>query len=117
MSKHADSYLSHCNCWFVKPIRSSESGLPLVGLLDSNIVVSPPNIQFSKISGMLQSVNKVRDTGERVGILDGMRVDITVILAGAEHPILLRDKEEGRCLRELQGKDLSLFQILVNEHL
>jgi len=100
---------------FVEPVRSSESGLPLVGLLDSNIVVSPSDIEFREVTRMFERINKIGDMRKRVSVLDGMRVDISIILAGTECSILLQDKEEGGCLQGLQGKDLSFLEVLINE--
>ena len=104
-------------CRFVEPIRSSESGLPLVGLLNLNVVVPPPDIQFGKIPGMLESVNEVGDMRKRGSILDCMRIDVVVVLAGTESFILLQDKKEMGCLRRLGREDLSFLEILIDEHL
>jgi len=89
------------HCWFIKPVRSSESGLPLIGLLNPNIVVPSLDVQFGEVAGMFESINKIRDTRERISILDGVKMDISVVLAGMEHAILLWDKEEGGCLQGL----------------
>jgi len=88
------------DCWFIEPIRSSESGLPLVGLLNPNVVIFPPDIKFHEVTRMFESVDEVEDMRKRVSILDLMRIYIVVILAWMEHTILLWDKEEGGCLRE-----------------
>ena len=101
--------------WFIKPIKSSESSLPLIGLLYPNIVIPPPDIKFGKIPGVFESVDEVGDTRKRIGILDHMRVDIGIILAGAEHSILLWDKEERGCLWGLGRKDLFFLEILIDE--
>jgi len=89
------------HCRFVEPIRSSESGLPLVSLLDSNIVVSPLDIEFREVTRVLKRINEIGNMGKRVSVLDSMRIYVSVILAGTERSILLRDKEEGGCLRGL----------------
>ena len=86
---------------FIKPIRSSESGLPLISLLNPNIVVSPSDIQFRKVAGMFQCVDEIGDSWKGVSILDGVRIDISIVLAWMEHSILLQNKEEGRCLQGL----------------
>ena len=101
---------------FVEPIRSSESSLPLVGLLNPNIVIPPPDIKFGEIPRVFESVDEVGDSRKRVSILDRVRIYIVVILAGTEHPILLWDKEEGECLRGLRREDLPFFEILIDEH-
>jgi len=101
---------------FIKPIKSSESDLPLVSLLDLNIVVPPLDIRFGEILEMLESVNKVGDTREGINVLDGVGIDVVVVLTGTEYSILLQDKEEGRRLQGFQGEDLFLFEVLINEH-
>jgi len=84
---------------FIEPVRSSESGLPLVSLLNPNIVISPLNIEFREVTRVFESVNEVGDMRKRVSVLDHMRIYIAVILAGTEHAILLQDKEERGCLQ------------------
>jgi len=37
-------------CRFIEPVRSSESGLPLVSLLNLNVVIPPLDIEFGEIS-------------------------------------------------------------------
>ena len=102
---------------FVKPIRSSESSLPLVSLLNPNIVIPLPDIKFGEVPRVFESVDKVRDTRKRVSILDCMRIHISVVLAGVERSILLWDEEEWGRLRGLRRKDLFFFEILIDEHL
>ena len=89
-------------CRFIEPIRSSESGFPLVSLLNPNVVVPPPDVQLSEIPGMLQSIDEVRNTRKEIGVLDGMRIDVAIVLARIEHAILLQNKEEEGCLWELR---------------
>jgi len=102
---------------FIKPVRSSESGLPLVSLLNPNVVISPPDIEFGEIPGVFESVNEVRDTRKRVSILDHMRINVAVVLAGVEHSIFLWDKKERGHLWGLRRQDLPFFEILIDEHL
>jgi len=100
---------------FVKPIRSSESNLPLIGLLNPNIVISSPDIEFHEVVRVFKGIDKVEDTREGINILDGMRVDIMVVLTGMECSILLWDKKGGH-LRGLQWEELTLFEVFINEH-
>ena len=62
-----------------------EGHFPLVSILDVDVVVSPSDIKL----------------GEDPGILDGVGVDVSVILAGSEgvRGILFVNEEEGGCLR------------------
>ena len=95
------------DCGFKEPLVGDESRLPLVSVLNTNIVVSPSNIKLGKVPGIFEFVNKVRDEGEGVCVTDGMLVQIAVILAGAEFPILLFDKEERGGLGGAGGTDFS----------
>ena len=95
------------DCRFEKPLVGDESRLPLVSVLNVNIIVSPSNIKLGKVPGVFEFVDKVRDEGEGVCVTDGMLVQIVVILAGAEFPILLFDKEERGGLGGVGGTDFS----------
>ena len=65
---------------------------------------------------MFQGIDEVGDAWKGVRILDCMRIDVAVVLTGSEHSILLQHKEEGGRLRGFGGKDLSLLEILIDEH-
>ena len=59
-----------------------ESGLPLIFLLDANVVISPMNVKFGEQGGFFHVVNEFRDQGERIGISDSVGVQVAVVLAG-----------------------------------
>ena len=86
---------------------SDEGRLPLVAVLNPNIVVPPTNIEFGKMTSIFQLVHKVRDEGKGVGVTSGMFVEVVVVLARAEFAVLLFDKEEGGHLGGVGGVDLS----------
>ena len=92
---------------FKEPLVDDESHLPLVSVLNANIVVSPSNVKLGKVPGIFEFVDKVRDEGEGVCVVDGMLIQIAVILAGAEFPILLFDEEERGGLGGVGGTDFS----------
>jgi len=102
---------------FIDPVRSGESGFPLVGLLYPNVVISPPDIEFGEISGVFESIDEIGDTRKRVSILDHMRIDVLIVLGGTERSILLWDKKEGGHLRGFRREDFPFFEILINERL
>jgi len=64
---------------------------------------------------MFKSINEVRDARKEISILNGMRVEVLIVLVGAEHTVLLWDEEEGGHLQELRGDDLIFLKILINE--
>ena len=74
----------------------NEGCLPLVSILDANIVIPPLNIKFGNDLGIFDLVDEVLDKGERVGVFDGVTVDILVVLAGLEgvRSVFLVDKEK-----------------------
>ena len=95
------------DCGFKELLVGDESHLPLVSIFDANIVVSPSNVKLGKVPGIFEFVNKVRDEGEGVCVVDGMLVQIAVILAGVEFPVLLFDEEERGGLGRVGGTDFS----------
>ena len=94
---------------------SNKSGLPLVSILDSDIVVSPSYVKLSEDLGIFEFVDEVRDQREGVCISDCMAVKVLVILTGSKASILFLDEEEGRSLEGLGWTDLSRVEIFVNE--
>ena len=59
-----------------------ESGLPLIFLSDVNVVISPTNVKFGEQGGFFHVVDEFGDQGERIGISDGVGVQVAVVLAG-----------------------------------
>ena len=60
--------------WFKESHGSDESSLPLIFLLDANIVIFPTNVKFGEQGGFFHVVDELGDQGERIGVLDGVRV-------------------------------------------
>ena len=78
-----------------------------MSVLDADVVVPPLNIKLGEVLHIFEFVNEVRDERERVGISDGVFVQVMIVLAGAEFPILLLDKEKRGGLGRIGGTDLS----------
>ena len=108
---HAEEH----NSGFIESPVSNKSGLPLVSVLDSDIVVSPSYVKLSEDLGIFEFVDEVRDQREGVCISDCMAVKVLVILTGSKASILFLDEEEGRSLEGLGWTDLSRVEIFVNE--
>ena len=54
-----------------------------------DIVVSPSDVKFDKQGGFFHVINEFGDEGQGVGISDCMGVQVAIILAWAQGPILL----------------------------
>ena len=101
--------------WFEEAFMCNKSGLPLVTVLDADIVIPPADVKLSKQFGIFEFVDKVGDEGEWVGVAGGMFIQVSVILTGAEAAILLFDKEERRCLGRVRGANLSTVEVFLEE--
>ena len=77
------------NSGFKESHRGDKGSLPLIFLLDTNVVISPTNIKFCEQGRFLHVVNEFRDEGEGIGISDSVGVQVAVILAWAQGSVLL----------------------------
>ena len=59
-----------------------ESGLPLIFLSDANVVISPTNVEFGEQGGFFHVIDEFGDQRERIGIPDGVGVQVAVVLTG-----------------------------------
>ena len=84
-----------------------EGRLPLVTILDVDIIVPLVNIELGEVVSVFQLVHEVGDEGEGVGVTGGVFVEVMVVLAGAKFAIFLLDKEERGCLGGVGRLDLS----------
>ena len=100
---------------FEKFLMGSEGCLPLVTVLDPYVVVPPSDVEFSKDLSISQVIYEVGDEGKGVGVVDGVFVDIAVVLAGAESSILLFHKEERGGLGGVRWVDLSRGEVFIQE--
>ena len=80
--------------WFKESFMGNESGLPLVPVFDTDVVISPTDIELGENLCPLEFINKVRDEWERVCIADHVFINIVILLTGAKTAILLFNKEE-----------------------
>ena len=101
--------------WFKKSFVGNEGSFPLVSVFDSYVVVSPPDVELGENLGISQFVYKIRDEGKRVGVADGVFIDVAVVLAWAKSAILLFNKEERRGLGGVRWADLSRGEVFIQE--
>ena len=76
----------------------NEGSFPLMPIFDSDIIVSPLDVELGEDFRPLEFIDKVRNEGERVYITDSMFVDIVIVLTGSEATVFLFDKEKKGCL-------------------
>ena len=74
----------------------NEGCLPLMPILDMDIVVSPLDIKLGEVFCILEFIDEVRDERERRGVLDGMLIQVAVILAGMKFPFFFLMKKKGK---------------------
>ena len=84
-----------------------EGSLPLVAILNVDIVISPADVKLSKQFSVFEFVDEVRDEGERVGVAGSVFVQVSVVLTGAKTAVLLFDEEERGCLGGIGRANLS----------
>ena len=80
---------------FKEAFVGDKGSLPLVSVLDSNIVVSPSDIKFGEYFGIFELINEVRDQREGISISDSVFIEVSIVLTGAESSILFLYEEEG----------------------
>ena len=61
---------------------SDECSLPLVSIFDMNIIITPSDIKLCEDFCPLEFVDKIRNEGKRVGVVGGMFIDVSIVLAG-----------------------------------
>ena len=74
-------------------ISSAEHSFPFVTFMDLDKVIGMPEINFGEVMSFLQTVQEIRDSGERILVFLCNLVQATEINAEAEGAILLLDKE------------------------
>ena len=103
------------NSGLVESPVGNESGLPLVSVIDVDVVIPPSYVKLGEDLGVFDFVNEVRDQWEGVCISDCMAVKVLVVLAGSEASILFLDEEERRSLGGFGWTDFSGAKIFINE--
>ena len=100
---------------FIESVVGDEGTLPLVTLLDTDIVVSPSYIKLSEDLGIFEFVDEVGDQGKGICISDCVAIEVSVVLTGLEASILFFDKEEGGCWGGLGWADFPRAEVFVHE--
>ena len=88
---------------------SNEGSFPLMSIFDSDIVVSPSDVELGEDFHPLEFINKVGNERKRVCITDSVFIDVVIVLTGSEATVLLFDKEERGCLWGVRGANFASF--------
>ena len=100
---------------FKESLMDDEGRFPLMPVFDSDIIVSPSDVEPGEDFCPLEFVDEVRNEGKRVCVTDGVFVDIAIVLTGSEATVLLFDKEERGSLWGVRGANFASFQIFVKK--
>ncbi len=92
-----------------------EGSFLLVSLSDSDIVVSPTNVELRKVLRSVKLIDEFRDEWKRVTVLDRHLVKLAVVLHRSQRAILFLDEEERGGERRLGGANSDRCQVLVEE--
>ena len=68
-------------CWFKKSQGCDEGSFPLVFFMNVDVVIAPSDVELCEEGGVLHVVDEFRDKWQRVRILDGVGIKISVVLA------------------------------------
>ena len=83
---------------FKESFMGDKGSFPLMPIFDSDIIVSPSDVKLGEDFHPLEFIDEVGNEGKRVCVMDGVFIDVAIVLTGSEAIILLFDKEERRCL-------------------
>ena len=89
--------------WFKEAERSDEHRFPLVFLPNANVVITPSNIKLGEQSGVLHIIDQLWNEGERIPIVNGVGIEISIILAWSQGAVFFGHKEERRGLWGFRG--------------
>ncbi|KAG5348415.1 hypothetical protein C0989_010578, partial [Termitomyces sp. Mn162] len=103
------------NKWLKQSPVGLEGSLPLVSFLDAHIVVTPPDIQFSKVLHAPEVVDELKDEGKGVMALHCHGVENLIVLDQSEQAILLLDEEDRRGHQRLGRVDTTRVQVFLQK--
>ena len=79
----------------------------MVLFLKADVVVSPTYVKFGEDSGVFHIINEFRNQEQQIGVLDGVRIQVSIVLTWAKGTIFFGDKEERGGLWEFGWDDAS----------
>ena len=94
---------------FKESFIGDKGSFPLMSIFDSDIIVSPLDVELGEDFRPLEFIDEVRNEGKRVCVTDSVFIDIAIVLTGLEATILFFDKEERECLWGVRGANFAGF--------
>ena len=91
-------------------LMGDKGSFPLMSIFDSDIIVSPSDVELGEDFRPLEFIDKVGNEGKGVCITDSVFVDVAIVLTRSEATVLFFDKKKRRCLGELEGQILLVFR-------
>ena len=101
--------------WFEESHGGDESSFPLIFFPNMDVVISSANVELDEQGWLFHVIDEHWNEGEQIGILDGVGVQVLVVLARAEGSVLLWYKEEGGSFGGFWGDDSSGSQMFLNK--
>jgi hypothetical protein len=95
--------------WFKESLVRYKGRFPFISFLDPYVVVAPSNIKFREEGRPFYSIDKFWNEGERVAILDGPLIYLSVVLDQSQLPIFLFDEEERGSIRAFRWSDVTFL--------
>src|SRR3981189_3157846 len=80
--------------WFEQTAIRSKRRFPFIAFFYPHIVISPADVEFSKVLCALESVNEVVNGGEGIAILPSDQIKRAIVLYEAKFSVLLLDEED-----------------------
>ena len=81
----------------IVPLPTPESSLPLIPLLDPNLVIGVAEVDFGEDLRKVESIQHFRYEGEGEAVFNHYFVESLVVDHQADLPIETRDKHDWRC--------------------
>jgi hypothetical protein len=101
--------------WLVETTIGLEGRLVLISWVESNVVVTQPDVQFGKVPGILEVIDYFIDEWEGIVVFDSDLVEPTIVLDRTEMTILLFDEEERGSHWWLRWSNVSGPQLFIQE--
>ena len=94
---------------FKESLMDDEGRFPLMPVFDSDIIVSPSDVEPGEDFCPLEFIDEVGNEGERVCVMDSVFVNVAIVLTGSKATVFFLDEEERGRLCGVRGVDFASF--------